>query len=56
MKHFGLKGRLWLKCFHVFFACLWIGAGMCLFMMQMGLNATDGKMLYGIDISMKFQE
>ena len=54
MKKLGAKGQRWLKGLHVFFACLWIGAGVCLLLMQMGLGATDGNMLYGIDVSMKF--
>ena len=54
MKKFGLKGRQWLKGFHIFFACAWIGAGVCLALMNIGLSATDGKELYGINRSMKF--
>ena len=54
MKHLGLQGRLWLKGFHVFFACAWIGAGICLILMQALLKADSGGMLHGIDVSMKF--
>ena len=54
MKHLGLKGRQWLKGFHVFFACTWIGAGMSLVVMQWFMKAGDGMELYGIVRSMKF--
>lgn len=54
MKHLGLKGRQWLKGFHIFFACAWVGAGICLIAMQASLTADKGPMLHGIDISMKF--
>jgi hypothetical protein len=54
MKKFGLTGQRWLRAFHIFFACAWIGASMCLILMQIGLKATDGRELYGIDASMKY--
>ncbi|MFC1579603.1 hypothetical protein ACFL4N_01680 [Thermodesulfobacteriota bacterium] len=54
MKKLSARGQKWLKAFHIFFACIWIGAGVSLILMQMGMDATDGKVLYGIDISKKF--
>ena len=49
-----VKGQKWLKGVHIFFACIWIGAGFCLILMQMGLKADDGGTLHGIDVAMKF--
>ncbi|MBW1709380.1 MAG: hypothetical protein JRG97_06475 [Deltaproteobacteria bacterium] len=54
MKKFGAKGQRWVKSFHVFFACVWIGAAVCLILISFFLQATDGKELYGIDRSLKF--
>jgi len=54
MKHFGLKPRQWLKAFHIFFACTWVGAGICLMLMQWFMKAHDGMELYGVLRSMKF--
>jgi uncharacterized membrane protein len=54
MKKMKVKGQKWLKGLHIFFACIWIGAGFCLILMQMGLNADSGGTLHGIDVSMKF--
>jgi hypothetical protein len=54
MKKLRAKGQKWLKCFHIFFSCLWVGAAVSLVISQAGLSATDGKMLYGIDMTRKF--
>lgn len=54
MKKIGAKGQKWLKGFHIFFGCLWAGAAVCLVLTQAGISATDGKMLYGIDVTRKF--
>jgi hypothetical protein len=54
MKKMSARGQRWLKGFHIAFACLWVGAGVSLLLMQMGMSATDGKTLYGIDLSKKF--
>ncbi|NIQ40304.1 MAG: hypothetical protein GTN81_17230 [Proteobacteria bacterium] len=54
MKKLGLTGQRWLRAFHIFFACAWIGASLSLILMQIGLRATDGGELYGIDASMKY--
>ena len=48
------RGQKWLKGIHIAFAGVWIGAGVCLVLMQIFLRASSGQMLYGIDISMKF--
>jgi len=54
MKEIGVKGKRWLKGFHVTFACLWVGGGLTLTLMQLAMHATIGGELYGIDRSMKF--
>lgn len=54
MRKLGAKGQKWLKCFHIFFACLWVGAAVCLVISHAGLTATDERMLFGIDITRKF--
>ena len=54
VKHLSARGQRWLKAIHIFFAAIWVGAGVSLLMMQGFLSATDGKMLYGVDVSMKF--
>lgn len=54
MKHLSSKGQRWLKGIHIVFAGAWVGAGFSLLLMQGFLHAMDGKMLYGIDVSMKF--
>ena len=54
MKKLGAKGQKWLKGFHIVFACMWIGAAVCLALMNVFLKATDGMQLYGINVAMKF--
>ena len=54
MKHLGLKGRQWLKGFHVFFACMWVGAAVCLAARQFTINPVDGMELYGITATLDF--
>ena len=54
MKKLGTKGQKWLKAFHITISCSWVGAGICLILMQAGLSATNDMELYGIDMSMKF--
>ena len=54
MARLGLKGRQWLKGFHLFFVCIWVGGGVTLILMQLCLKATEGGMLHGLDTAMKF--
>ena len=54
MKKFRGQGQKWLKCFHVFFACLWVGGGLSLILMVLFLNGEDGSSLYGMHVSMEF--
>ncbi|PKN61278.1 MAG: hypothetical protein CVU57_30215 [Deltaproteobacteria bacterium HGW-Deltaproteobacteria-15] len=48
MKKFGAKGQRWLKVFHLFFACLWVGGAVTLCSKQFFVNPADGGELYGI--------
>jgi len=48
MKKMTAKGQKWLKGFHIFFVCMWIGAAVCLSIMNPFLRPKDGSALYGI--------
>ena len=54
MKKFSAKGQKWLKCFHLFFVCLWVAGVVAIALMIYIMKATNGMELYGIDISKKF--
>ena len=47
MKNLGIRGRKWLKAFHVFFSMIWIGAGITttIILFVTG-NTTSGAELY----------
>jgi len=44
----GPKGQRWLKGFHSFFGCMWVGAAIVLSVKQFFINPSDGAELYGI--------
>ncbi|MBN2062154.1 MAG: hypothetical protein JW882_17250 [Deltaproteobacteria bacterium] len=54
MKKLSMQGEKWLKCIHVFFACLMIAGGVSMILMMHFLKAEDGLSLYGMHVSMKF--
>ena len=54
MKKISSAWQKWLKSFHVFFSCLWVGGALSLGLMLFFLKADDGMQLYGITRSMKF--
>ncbi|MEA3470610.1 MAG: hypothetical protein U9R24_02715 [Thermodesulfobacteriota bacterium] len=54
MRKLSSKGQRWLKCFHVFFVCCWVGAAVILTIMNFSMKASEGMQLYGIHVSMKF--
>ncbi len=54
MKKLSARGQKWLKVFHLCFACLWVGAGFSLTLMNWCKGASDGMQLYGIHDAMKF--
>lgn len=54
MKKLGPGGQRWLKGFHSFFACMWVGAAIVLSVKQFFINPSDGGELYGITSTMDF--
>jgi len=48
------KGQRWLKAFHVVFACMWVGAAICLTIKQFFVHPEEGSELYGITSTMDF--
>jgi hypothetical protein len=54
MKKLGPKGQRWLKGFHSFFACIWVGAAIVLSVKQFFVTASSGGELYGITSTMDF--
>lgn len=54
MKKLGAKGQRWLKGFHSFFACLWVGAAMVLTVKQFFVRAESGGELHGIWATLDF--
>ena len=54
MKKMSVRGQKWLKCFHIFFAGLWVGAAACLTLKQFFINPSDGMELYGVTSTLKF--
>ena len=54
MRKMSARGQKWLKSFHVFFNCLWVGAAFSLTLGQFFLRASDGMELYGATLTMKF--
>lgn len=54
MKGLKIRGQKWLRSFHLFFACLWVGGAMSATLMLPILKAVDGPQLYGINQSINF--
>lgn len=54
MKKLSTKGQRWLKCFHILFACMWVGAAIVLSVKQFVVNPSSGAELYGITSTMDF--
>ena len=54
MKKIRAKGRAWLKGFHVFFACIWVGTAVVLCVKQFFISASSGDELYGIISTLDF--
>lgn len=57
MKKLGVKGRAWLKGFHVFFSCAWLGTALSM-MLVMLLKSTlpNGDELYAAMASIKLMD
>jgi len=54
MKKLSARGQSWLKGFHSFFACMWMGAAIILSIKQFLVNPSNGGELYGITSTMDF--
>ena len=54
MKKLSPKGQRWLKGFHSFFACMWVGAAVVLSVKQFFVHPSSGGELYGITATMDF--
>ena len=54
MKKLSPRGQRWLKGFHSYFACMWVGAAIVLSVKQFFVNPSDGGELYGITATMDF--
>lgn len=49
MKTLGMKGQRWLKCLHIYCACVWVGCATLLTIMPFLMHPADGGELYGIN-------
>ena len=53
MKKLGSTGRAWLKGFHILFTCAWIGAGICMFLLNFVARPNNGHDLYVVMTALK---
>ena len=54
MKQLGLTGKAWLKGFHIFFACLWIGAAASMVLLNFVRgHAVSGDEIWAVNASIK---
>ena len=54
MKKIGSRGQKWLKGIHIFFAGLWLCAGICLSIIIVFIGVDNGMALYGVNLTVKF--
>ncbi|MFC1821739.1 hypothetical protein ACFL9T_03465 [Thermodesulfobacteriota bacterium] len=54
MKKLSARGQKWLKGIHVAFACMWVGAAICLSVKLFFIKPMSGGELYGITSTMDF--
>lgn len=54
MKKLSAKGQKWLKCLHIYSACLWVGCATVLPVMQFFIDPDSGGELYGIIATLDF--
>ena len=54
MKKIGSRGQTWLKGIHIFFAGLWLYAGICLSIIIVFIGVDDGMALYSVNTTVKF--
>ncbi len=48
------KQKLWVVGFHIFFASLWLGSGLCLLMLNLTGRMNNGEALHAINASAKY--
>lgn len=54
MKTIGLTGKAWLKGFHIFFSCLWIGTAVSMMLLTfVRSHITNGDELWAVNTSIK---
>ncbi|AGL00314.1 hypothetical protein [Desulfoscipio gibsoniae] len=54
MKKIGMTGKAWLKSFHIFFACMWIGAAASMLLLAfVRSHISNGDELWAINMSIK---
>lgn len=54
MKKLGVKGKSWLKGFHIFFACAWVGTGISMMILALvNGHIQNGDELYAVNASIK---
>ena len=54
MKQLGIKARSWLKGFHIFFSCAWIGTGLSMTLLALLIgNIANGDELYAFNAVIK---
>jgi hypothetical protein len=54
MKKLSSKGQKWLKCLHIYSACVWTGCATALTIKLFFINPEDGNELYGILSALDF--
>jgi uncharacterized membrane protein len=54
MARLSSRGQRWLKCVHLFFACLWVGGAFALVLLIFTLDASHDMELYGVNRAMRF--
>ncbi|WP_347490771.1 DUF2269 family protein [Desulfoscipio sp. XC116] len=54
MKNLSLKGRAWLKSFHILFCCAWVGAALSIVLLGLVKgHVPNGDELYAVNASIK---
>jgi uncharacterized membrane protein len=54
MKKLSVKGKSWLKGFHIFFACAWVGTGISMMLLSLvNGHIQNGDELYAVNASIK---
>jgi len=54
VKKLGLKGKAWLKGFHIFFCCAWVGTGLSMVLLGLVKGHTpNGDELYAVNACIK---